>query len=42
MDCEEKYFLGFFENIISNGTFSEQFQKKSVKSNKSIEKLILK
>jgi glutamate--cysteine ligase len=39
---EEKYFLGFFENIISNGTFSEQFQKKSVKSNKSIEKLILK
>ena len=39
---EEKYFLGFFDNIISNGTFTEQFQKKSVKSNKSIEKLILK
>ena len=39
---EEKYFLGFFENIISNGTFSEQLQKKGVKLNKSIEKLILK
>ena len=39
---EEKYFLGFFENIISNGTFSEQLQKRAVKSNKAIEELILK
>ena len=39
---EEKYFLGFFENIISNGTLSEQFQKRVVKSNKTIEELILK
>ena len=37
---EEKYFLGFFENIISKGTFSEQFQKRVVKSNKTIEELI--
>jgi len=39
---EEKYFLEFFENIISNGTLSEQFQKRVVKSNKTIEELILK
>jgi len=39
---EEKYFLGFFKNVISNGTFSEQFQKRAIGSDKTIEKLILK
>ena len=39
---EEKYFLGFFKNVISNGTFSEQFQKRAIGSDKTIEELILK
>ena len=38
---EEKYFSGFFDNIISNGTLSEQFQKRVVKSSKTVEELIL-
>ena len=39
---EEKYFLEFFENIISNGTLSEQFQKRVAKSSKTVVELILK
>ena len=39
---EEKYFLSFFDNIILNGTLSEQCHKIISTSNKSFEKLILK
>ncbi|MFL3013236.1 MAG: glutamate-cysteine ligase family protein [Candidatus Neomarinimicrobiota bacterium] len=38
---EEKYFLGFFNNIILNGTLSEQYQKKVSTSSEPFEKLIL-
>ena len=38
---EEKYFLSFFDNIILNGTLSEQCHKIISASNESFEKLIL-
>ena len=39
---EEKYFLGFFDNIILNGTLNEQYQKKVSTSSEPLDQLILK